>query len=96
MPILVEVGGDRYFLFQSELVFPINEQVEIAAFLDAGDSLFEDQSFGFETTRLSAGVELRFHLPIFPVPLRLIYGVPVRELEFDPTNSFSFSVGRSF
>lgn len=95
-PILIEVGGDRFFLFQSELVFPVNEQVEIAAFLDAGDSLFEDQSFGFETTRISAGVELRFHLPIFPVPLRLIYGVPVRELEFDRSNSFSFSVGRSF
>ena len=96
VPILVEVGGDRYYLFQAELVFPINEQVEIAAFVDAGDTLFEDQSLGFATARMSAGLELRFHLPIFPVPLRLIYGVPVRELEFDRTNSFSFSVGRSF
>ena len=50
----------------------------------------------FETARMSAGLEFRFHLPIFPVPLRLIYGFPIRELQFDRTNRFQFSIGRSF
>jgi outer membrane protein assembly factor BamA len=96
VPVLVEVGGDRMWLFQSELVFPLNEQAETVVFFDAGDSLFEDQSLGFDTVRASVGVELRFHLPIFPVPLRLIYGVPIREIEGDETGNFAFSVGRSF
>ncbi len=96
IPALIEVGGDRMFLFQAEWVLPMNEQAEFALFFDAGDALFEDTSLDFSTTRVSAGVELRFHLPIFPVPLRLIYGVPVRELDADRTSSFTFSIGRSF
>jgi outer membrane protein insertion porin family len=96
IPVPVEIGGDRYYLVQLEHVFPMNEQVEIAAFLDAGDALAEDQSINFDTIRASAGIELRFHLPIFPVPLRLIYGVPVRELDTDRTSNFTFSIGRSF
>ena len=96
VPVVIEVGGNRFFLIQSEIVYPFNEQADLALFLDAGDSLFEDQSLGFATTRVSAGVELRFHLPVFPVPLRLIYGWPIRKLQRDRTSSFTFSIGRSF
>jgi outer membrane protein insertion porin family len=96
IPIPIEVGGDRFFLFQSEYVWPLNEQAELAFFVDIGDALFEDQPWGFKTVRVSAGVEARFHLPIFPVPLRLIFGYPVRKLEGDQTSSFTFSIGRSF
>ncbi len=96
IPIPIEVGGDRFFLFQSEYVWPLNEQAELALFVDIGDALFEDQPWGFSTVRVSAGVEARFHLPIFPVPLRLIFGYPVRKLEGDQTSSFTFSIGRSF
>jgi outer membrane protein assembly factor BamA len=96
LPFLVEVGGDRMYLVQSELVFPFTQQAELAAFVDMGDSLFEDTSIGLDTLRVSAGVELRFHLPIFPVPLRLIYGVPVQKITGDRTSNFTFSIGRSF
>ncbi len=96
VPLLIESGGDRFYLLQSELIFPMGEQAEIALFFDVGDALFEDQSFTFETSRMSAGIELRFHLPVFPVPLRLIYGFPVRSLETDRTSSFTFAIGRSF
>jgi outer membrane protein assembly factor BamA len=96
IPVLVEVGGDRFFLFQTEYVVPFGQQAEVAFFVDVGDALFEDQSFGFDTARVSTGVEVRFYLPVFPVPLRLIYGVPIRELEHDRSNNFAFSIGRSF
>jgi outer membrane protein assembly factor BamA len=96
IPVLIEAGGDRFFLIQAEYVLPLNEQIELAAFFDVGDALFEDQSLGFDTARASTGLELRFHLPIFPVPLRLIYGIPVREFERDRTSNFTFSIGRSF
>ncbi|NIM00814.1 MAG: outer membrane protein assembly factor BamA [Acidobacteria bacterium] len=96
VPLLIESGGDRYYLFQTELIFPLGEQAEVALFFDVGDALFEDQSFTFETSRMSSGLEVRFHLPVFPVPLRLIYGFPVRKLESDRTSSFTFAIGRSF
>jgi outer membrane protein insertion porin family len=96
VPVPIEIGGDRFFLFQTEMVYPVTQQAELALFLDVGDALFEDQSFGFDTTRVSAGFEVRFHLPIFPVPLRLIYGWPVRKMEQDRTSSFTFSIGKSF
>ena len=96
VPVDVEVGGDRMFLFQTELVRPLNEQAEVAAFLDFGDTLFEDTSLGLDTVRVSAGFEVRFHLPIFPVPLRLIYGWPLRKIRGDDTSNFTFSIGRAF
>jgi outer membrane protein insertion porin family len=95
-PFRIEVGGNRMWLAQTEYVIPMNQQMELAFFLDAGDSLFEDQSMDLSTTRVSAGVEARFHLPIFPVPLRLIYGVAVRELDGDRSSNFTFSIGKSF
>jgi outer membrane protein assembly factor BamA len=96
VPLLIESGGDRFYLLQSELIVPMGEQAEVALFFDVGDALFEDQSFNFETSRMSAGIEVRFHLPVFPVPLRLIYGFPVRKLQSDRTSSFTFAIGRSF
>lgn len=93
---LVEMGGDRYYLAQAEYVVRINEPLEVAFFADAGATLFEDRSLGFEDLRASAGIEVRFYLPVFPVPLRLIYGVPVRKFAEDRTTGFTFSIGRSF
>ena len=96
VPVPIEVGGDRMFLVQAEWVYSLNEQADLALFVDAGDALFEDTDLDFTTTRASAGLELRFHLPIFPVPLRLIYGFPLREFSGDETSNFTFSIGRSF
>jgi outer membrane protein insertion porin family len=93
---LVELGGDRYFLLQGEYVFPFRGPAEIAGFVDVGNALFEDQSWGFEDVRVSAGIEMRFYLPVFPVPLRLIFGVPIRDLPEDRHSSFTFSIGKSF
>lgn len=96
VPVPIEVGGDRMYLLQTEWVLPLNEQADMAVFFDMGDALFEDTDLDFTTLRASAGLELRFNLPIFPVPLRLIYGFPVRELDFDRSSNFTFSIGRSF
>jgi outer membrane protein assembly complex protein YaeT len=96
IPVLIEVGGDRFYLLQTEYVIPFGQQAEMALFLDMGDALFEDQHLNFDTMRASVGVEVRFYLPIFPVPLRLIYGVPVRDLDQDRSSSFTFSIGRAF
>ncbi|HEX6851596.1 MAG TPA: outer membrane protein assembly factor BamA [Candidatus Polarisedimenticolaceae bacterium] len=95
---LVDVGGDRYYLAQLEYVIPFSGQspVEAAVFLDVGNALMEDQPWGFDDVRAAWGVEVRFYIPVFPVPLRLIYGAPIRKLPQDRTSAFTFSIGRSF
>lgn len=93
---LVDVGGNRFFLVQAEYVLPVAGPFELAFFVDAANVLFEDDSFGFDELRASAGIEARFYIPVFPVPLRLIYGVPLRDLPEDRTSGFTFSIGRSF
>jgi outer membrane protein assembly factor BamA len=93
---LVELGGDRFYLLQAELVYPLNETFELALFVDVGNSLFEDQNWGFEDVRISTGIEMRFILPVFPAPLRLIYGIPLQETALDSTSNFTFAIGRSF
>lgn len=93
---LVALGGDRYWLFMSEYTVPFQTPVELAFFFDAGNTLFEDTNWGLADFRASAGVEVRFYLPVFPVPLRLIYGWPLRKLPEDRTSAFTFSIGRSF
>jgi outer membrane protein assembly factor BamA len=70
---LVALGGDRYWLGMAEYTIPFAASpVEVALFLDAGNTLYEDTAWGFSDYRASAGVEVRFYLPVFPVPLRLI------------------------
>ena len=93
---LVALGGDRYWLAMAEYTIPFNSPVELSFFLDTGNSLYEDTPWGLADYRASAGIELRFFLPVFPVPLRLIYGWPIRKLPEDRTSAFAFSIGRSF
>lgn len=93
---LVALGGDRYWLTMFEYTIPFQSPVEVAFFTDVGNALYEDTPWGFTDYRASAGVEIRFFLPVFPVPLRLIYGWPLRKLPEDRTSAFSFSIGRSF
>jgi outer membrane protein assembly complex protein YaeT len=93
---LVELGGDRFFLLQGEYVLPFKGPAEVAAFVDVGNTLFEDQSWTLENARVAVGVELRFYLPVFPVPLRLIFGTPVRSFPGDRYGTFTFSIGKSF
>lgn len=93
---LVDVGGNRFLLFQGEYVIPVAGPFEVALFLDVANVLFEDETFGTDELRASAGIEARFYVPVFPVPLRLIYGVPLRKLPEDRTSGFTFSIGRSF
>ena len=94
---LVALGGNRYWLAMGEYAISFNQSpVEVAFFLDVGNAMYEDTSWGFEDYRAAAGLEVRFFLPVFPVPLRLIYGWPLRKLPEDRTSAFTFSIGRSF
>ncbi|MFQ5719053.1 MAG: outer membrane protein assembly factor [Acidobacteriota bacterium] len=94
---LAQVGGDSFFLAQTEYVARLSQAMDVALFLDAGNS-FLDEAGGFDLgdLRYSAGLELRFFLPIFQAPMRLIFGRVLDEQPFDAVNSFQFSIGFPF
>ncbi len=90
------VGGNKYLLFQLEYIIPAAEPVDFIVFFDAGNAYDNGENFSFSNMRMSAGIEIRFFIPMFQVPLRLIYGVPINEEPYDETKRFQFSIGTSF
>ena len=92
-----EVGGDSFFLAQAEYVLNLSQAVDVALFLDAGNAFIEETGgFDLGNLRYSTGVEVRFYLPIFQAPMRLIFGRVLDEEPFDEINSFQFAIGFPF
>jgi outer membrane protein insertion porin family len=91
-----EVGGDKFLLFQLEYIWKVSEPLDLALFLDAGQSYGEVPGFSLSALRASYGIEVRFHLPVFQAPLRLIWGRVLDEQPGDRLNSFQFSIGFPF
>ncbi len=92
----IYVGGNKYLLFQFEYIVPIAEPFSFVLFYDAGNAYDNDENVSFSNMRMSTGIELRFFIPMFGVPLRLIYGIPINKKPFDEVNNFQFSIGTSF
>ncbi len=89
-------GGNRFFLTNTEYVFHITEQVDVALFVDAGNTYHERQRWDLSNYRADAGVELRFFIPTFNVPLRLIYATNLNAKPNDDFSNFQLSIGLTF
>lgn len=89
-------GGNRMFLSNIEYVFHIIQQVDLAAFIDIGNTYHERQKLELSNYRADAGLELRFFVPMFNVPLRLIYATNLRTRPHDDFSQFQFTVGLTF
>ncbi len=90
------VGGDTEFLFNVEYVVPLSEPADFIVYLDVGNAFAEWESPSFSDLRGDAGVELRFFLPVFGAPLRLIYGRTFNTTGNEDTKEFLFSIGTTF
>ena len=90
------VGGDRKVLFNAEYVIPISEVVDFVAYADVGNAFAEWEPYSFSDMRGDAGLEMRFFLPVFGAPLRLIYGQTFNTRGTEDTKSFLFSIGTTF
>jgi outer membrane protein insertion porin family len=89
-------GGNRFYLLNAEYVFHVVEQVDVALFMDSGNAYHERQKWEFSNYRADAGVELRFFIPTFNVPLRLIYATNLKRSSRDDFSSFQLSIGLTF
>lgn len=90
------IGGDKMVLFNAEYVIPSSGPVDLALFVDAGNVYTEEQSVNLSDLRKDAGIELRFFLPVFGAPLRLIYGFNLNPHPHERSKNFVFSIGTTF
>ena len=89
-------GGNQYALLNLEYSIPITDTVEFAVFYDAGNAFEESESIRFDDLRVDYGIEMRFFLPVFQAPLRLIYAIIQDPLPGEDPNTFIFSIGTTF
>jgi len=89
-------GGTQFLQFNVEYSIPLTDTVEFALFYDAGNAYDEDQRVDITNMRVDYGVEMRFFLPIFQAPLRLIYGFIQNPLPGEKVSNFIFSIGTTF
>lgn len=89
-------GGTQYLQLNAEYAVPITDTVEFILFYDAGNAFDTGQSIRLDDLRVDYGVELRFFLPVFQAPLRLIYGVIQDPRPGEETSNFIFSIGTTF
>ena len=90
------VGGNRELLLNLEYVVPLSEPIDFLAYLDAGNAFAEWESITLDRIRGDFGFELRFFLPVFGAPLRLIWGQTFNVTGQEDTKQFLFSIGRTF
>jgi len=94
----VLVGGNKYLVFNLEYVIPApgDTPIELALFFDAGNAWTNRQGYNLGDMRRDAGIEVRFYLPIFGAPIRLIYGWVLDPLPGQSKSDFIFSIGTTF
>ena len=90
------IGGDKMLLFNGEFVIPSQGPLDFVVFLDAGRAYTEREKVNLGELRKDAGLELRFFLPVFGAPLRLIYGFNLDPEPGEDKRSFVFSIGTTF
>jgi len=94
----IEVGGERYFQFNIEMVFPIAEEQAVygVLFYDRGDVYNHGEDIDFGDQFSSSGFELRWNSPMGPI--RLAYGIVIdgKEVKSTGDGQFDFSIGAFF
>jgi outer membrane protein insertion porin family len=90
------VGGTRKALINVEYVIPLSQPVDLVFYADAGNAFAEWESMSLSDLRGDAGIEVRFFLPVFGAPLRLIWGQTFNTTGDEDTKSFLFSIGTTF
>ncbi len=90
------LGGNKALLFNTELIIPIAGPLKAVLFFDAGDAYADDASYDLRTMRPGAGVEIRFFVPQFWVPLRFIWGYNLDRYQNEDLTEFQFTLGTFF
>ncbi len=96
----ISIGGTKMFVGNFEWVLPIEHKFQFALFYDIGGVWLEDESFfsNSESMKRSWGFEARFNLPVFQMPIRLTYGMPLDDVPGQTSGggNLQFTIGTIF
>jgi outer membrane protein insertion porin family len=93
---LDNLGGNKEFLINQELVVPLADPLRVVLFMDTGNVFSEQEGYDLTDLRSSAGVEVRFFIPQFWVPIRFIWGWKLNKKVNEDPSDFTFSIGTTF
>ena len=89
--------GDKLVQANIEYVIPVSEQFRFVVFYDTGMIFGVDENWLESDLARSFGLEMRFSLPVFNAPLRLIYAYKLDENELNEKGAEpKFSIGTTF
>jgi outer membrane protein insertion porin family len=89
------IGGNKMFLLNLELQFPISEELGLKGlvFFDMGNAWAENDGYNITDLRYGTGAGVNWFSPFGPITL--ILGVPLNRLEDEDATVFEFSMGGS-
>jgi outer membrane protein insertion porin family len=90
------LGGNKELLINQELIVPLADPLRVVLFLDAANVYSDKAGFDVTNLRSSAGVEVRFFIPQFWVPIRFIWGWKLDRKGDEQPSDFTFSIGTTF
>lgn len=91
-----KIGGTKYGLFNTELIFPIVEDINLRGvlFFDAGNAFAEGESLDVSKFKMGVGGGLRWASPLGPLRIEWAYNPdPGPD---DPRTRWQFSMGAFF
>lgn len=88
------IGGTSSLLFNFEYMFLLTPEIRIVPFVDAGNAY--NGKIDFKDLQYSAGIEMRFFVPVMNVPFRFIFAHPINPKEYHRTSAFHFTIGTNF
>ncbi|UJR78564.1 Outer membrane protein assembly factor YaeT [Sandaracinus amylolyticus] len=92
-PVDITRTGDLFYLFRSELRFPIVDALQGGVFLDVGNVWAVVSNVDELAVRWSAGLGLRIATPVGPIALDYGFNLDRREDLGEPFGSLHFSIG---
>jgi len=89
------IGGNKMFLLNLELEFPISTDLGLKGFffLDMGNAFAENESINVGDLRYGTGAGVHWFSPFGPITL--VLGVPLDPLEDEDGSVFEFNMGGS-
>lgn len=88
------IGGTSSVLLNLEYMFLVTKEIRVVPFVDMGNAY--SGGIDFNQLHYSAGIEVRFFVPVMNIPFRFIIAQPINPEEYHRTNSFLFTIGTNF
>lgn len=89
-----EIGGNKLAVVTGEVIIPVNKQIKLVTFYDAGDVYASDEDFDISTFKQSVGVGMRFQTPMGL--LRLDWGYKLKPESGESSSELHFGIGALF